>query len=148
MYRLSGVVVLLLGILSLVYSYGSLSLGRLASPGAGLWPFLISMALVVSSVVLLITERDGGDYEAFTARSRFIGIGLLSLVVFIILFAYVGFIIPAFLTLAFWLRFLGDEPWRVTLIVSALCTAGFYGLFVPVLGVPFPEDLLVSLVRS
>lgn len=148
MYRLSGIVVLLLGIFSLVYSYSSLSLGGLGRPNPGLWPFLVSVVIILSSVALLITERDGRDYERFTARSRFIGIGILSLGVFVVLFAWVGFIIPAFITLAFWLRFLGGEPWRVTLIVSALCTAGFYVLFVPVLGVPFPNDLLVSLVRS
>lgn len=131
----------------MVYSY-DLSLGGLTNPGPGLWPFLIGLVIVLCSVVLLTTEHDSSDYERFSARSRFTGIGFLSLGVFVLLFARVGFVIPSLLTMVFWLRILGEESWRTTLMISVICTVGFYVLFVPVLGVPFPEDLLVSLVRS
>jgi putative tricarboxylic transport membrane protein len=146
MYRLSGVIVLLLGISSLAYSY-SLSLGSLLAPGPGFWPFVCSGVIVLGSVALLITERDSRDYERFTARTGMIVIGLLSLVVFALLFIRIGFIIPGLLTFAFWLRFLGEESWRATLILSVLFTVGFYVLFALVLRVPFPDELLVSLMR-
>ena len=147
MRRLSGIVPLVIGVFFLVLSY-SHSLGGLTDPGPGLWPLLISAVIILSSLVLLVTERDSNDYEHFTTRVRFVGFGLLSLAVFILLFAGIGFILPGFLTFVFWLRFLGGESWRFTLVFSAVCTAGFYIVFRPLLGVPLPNDIVTLLWRG
>jgi putative tricarboxylic transport membrane protein len=143
-YRLGSVVSLLLGIFALVMAY-SLRIGEFTRPGPGLWPFLISVTIVLSSIALLATERDARDYERLTARTKFIVFGLLALGVFILLFLQIGFIIPGFLTFVFWFRFLSREPWGLTLIIAVLCTAGFYIVFDVLLGVPFPEDIVASL---
>ncbi len=144
MHRLGAVIPLLIGVFLVVRSY-QLSLGSFTQPEPGLWPFLVGVVLVVSSGVLLFTERSGEDYERFTGRVLYIGLGLASLGAFIVGFAYLGFILPAFLTLAFWLRFLGDESWGMTLGLSALFTAVFYVLFVSLLEVPFPDDVVAVL---
>lgn len=143
MYRLGSIVPLLLGVFGLCYSYFLLPLGRLTNPGPGLWPFIVSAFIVLASLILLVTDRDREDYERFTARTRYVGLGIVSIGLFIVLFKQIGFIIPGFLTLVFWLRFLGKESWRMTLIVSVLVTIGFYLLFVTLLGIPLPEDILV-----
>lgn len=140
-YRLGGVVPLLLGIFGLVYSY-TLGLGDPSQPGPGFWPFIASFAIVVASIALLITERSGEQYEPLTARARFIGYGVVSIVAFIVVFQLLGFIIPALLLFVFWLRFLGGETWGMTVLLSVLFTAGFYILFDQLLGVPFPQDVL------
>lgn len=142
MHRIGGVVALAVGVFFIVNAYQlSFSLPTQAGPGPGVWLSLVSGVMVASSVVVVLTDH-GEDYERFTGRVKVIGLGLASLVVFIVAFAYLGFILPGFLTLAFWLRYLGGESWRTTLLLSVLFTAIFYVLFVPLLGVPFPDDVV------
>jgi len=38
-----------------------------------------------------------------------------------------------------WLRFLGGDSWRSTIVISVLTTAAFYGLFLYALSVPLPH---------
>jgi putative tricarboxylic transport membrane protein len=141
-YRVGSIAPLLLGVACLFYSY-SLSLGRITNPGPGLWPFVLSTVIVVVSLVLLFTERSGEDYESFTGKTWLVAAGALSTGVFIYLFQWFGFIVPAFLTLVFWLRFLGEESWVLTLSVATLVTVGFYVLFATLLGIPLPESVLM-----
>ena len=141
MYRIGSIAPLLLGIACLFYSY-SLSLGRITNPGPGLWPFTVSAVIVVASLVLLITERSE-DYERFTGKTWLVVAGALSTVVFIYLFQWFGFIVPAFLTLVFWLRYLGKESWKMGFGLAALVTAVFYVLFAILLGIPLPESVLL-----
>lgn len=141
MYRIGSIAPLLLGIACLFYSY-SLSLGRITNPGPGLWPFTVSAVIVVASLVLLITERSE-DYERFTGKTWLVVAGALSTGVFIYLFQWFGFIVPAFLTLVFWLRYLGKESWKMGFGLAALVTAVFYVLFAILLGIPLPESVLL-----
>jgi putative tricarboxylic transport membrane protein len=140
-YRIGSIAPLLLGIACLFYSY-SLSLGRITNPGPGLWPFTVSAVIVVASLVLLITERSE-DYERFTGKTWLVVAGALSTGVFIYLFQWFGFIVPAFLTLVFWLRYLGKESWKMGFGLAALVTAVFYILFAILLGIPLPESVLL-----
>ena len=141
LYRIGGLAPLLLGVVCLIYSY-TLSLGRITNPWPGLWPFIVSAVIVVASCVLLFTERSGEDYEPFTRKTRLVVAGAVSAGVFIYLFQWFGFIVPGFLTLVFWLRFLGEESWVLTLAVAGLVTAAFYLLFATLLGIPLPESVL------
>ncbi len=143
-YRFGGVATLVIGVFGSLYSY-LLGLGNPATPGPGFWPFIASLVVVGSSGVLLFTERSGEDYERFTARARFIGYGVVSVAVFILLYQALGFIIPALLTFLFWLKFLGGESWVVSGVLAVLFTAGFYVLFGLVLAVPFPDDVVAAL---
>lgn len=133
-----GLVPLVIGVLCLVYSI-SLGVGTPTRPGPGMWPLAASLALLIASVVLLIFERGREDYEQFTRGAWLVVLGVLSLGVFVVLFDVVGFQIPTLLLFVFWLKFLGGESWRTTLIISMLSTIGFYVLFVTVLGIPLPR---------
>jgi hypothetical protein len=130
---------LVIGVVSLVYAL-SLGVGSPAQPGPGLWPIVISVVLVVCSVVLLVFGRGGGeDYEEFTSGARVIAMGVVSLGVFVLLFQRVGFELPCLLVLVFWIRFLGGESWRTTVLVSVGVTVAFYALFIVALGTPIPH---------
>ena len=142
-YRLGSIVALAVSVFFVASAY-QLSLGSLTEPRPGLWPFLVGLVMAASSVALFFTD-DREDYQRFTGRFRFIIFGLLSLAAFIVAFAFLGFILPGFLTFVFWLRFLGEEPWGRTLGLAALFTALFYVLFVLLLGVPFPDDVVAML---
>lgn len=145
MYRLGAAVPLALGALALVLAY-RLSLRDFTDPGPGLWPFITALVVVMSAVAVLVTERDGRDYESFSRAARDIGLGLVSLLVFIALFEQIGFLIPSFLLLVFWLRVLGRESWTLTLAIAVASTAAFYVVFATLLGVPFPPDILVTIL--
>lgn len=119
-----------------------LSPGSLTSPGPGFWPLVVSVAVTACSAVLLVTGQGAAGQERFGRRAVATLAGLASLAVFILLFQVVGFILPGAALLVFWLRWLGGESWRLTLPVALLIPVGLHLLFVELLGVPFPPDLV------
>jgi hypothetical protein len=131
-------VVLALGAAGLV---GSLSLGAgtAGKPGSGTWPMIISLVLIVLGLALLLTARRPSDAERFTSASGLVLIGVATMVVFVALIAVIGFEIPAALLAFVWLRFLGHESWRSSIITSLGVVVAFYLIFVAALSVPIPH---------
>jgi putative tricarboxylic transport membrane protein len=134
----AAVVVLVLGAVAawLAYGYG---LGSLRRPGPGLWPFVVSVLIVVLAVVLLARGRGLDDAEKFTRSSLLVLVGAATFLALGVLLPVVGFEIPAVLLCIVWLRFLGGESWRSTLVISVLTTAAFYLLFLYALSIPLPH---------
>ena len=98
------------------------------------------MLIVVLAVVLLVVGRSLDDAEKFTRRQpgsccsaspRSSALGLLLPVI--------GFEIPSILLGIVWLRFLGGESWRSTIVISVVTTAAFYLLFLYALQIPLPH---------
>jgi putative tricarboxylic transport membrane protein len=58
---------------------------------------------------------------------------------FVAVIEVVGFEIPAALLCFVWLRFLGRESWRMSILTSLGVVAGFYLVFVAALAVPIPH---------
>jgi hypothetical protein len=131
-------VVLALGAAALV---GSLSLGAgsAVKPGSGMWPLLISLALILLGLALLVTARRPSDAERFTRSSVLVLVGVATMVVFVALISVIGFEIPAGLLAFVWLRFLGHESWRSSIITSLGVVVAFYLIFVAALAVPIPH---------
>ena len=75
-------------------------------------PAIVAGLLAVTAVILLVVDR-AEDYEPWTAASLRILGGLVGLALFIVLFQTLGFILPTVLMLVAWLRFFGDESWRM-----------------------------------
>ena len=120
----------------LAYDYG---LGSLHKPGPGLWPFVVSVVIAALSVILLVVGRGLTDSEAFTRSSALPVIGAVTFVAFGLLMPLTGFEIPALALCVIWLRFLGGESWRNTLVISVVTTAIFYLLFLYGLRIPLPH---------
>lgn len=133
-----GLVALALGIVGSWLSYGY-GLGSFRDPGPGLWPFIISVAITALSVALLVVGRRLEDSEAFSRSSLQPAVGLLTFVVLGFLMPVIGFEIPSFALCLVWLRFLGGESWRNSIVVGAVTTAAFYMLFLYGLGIPLPH---------
>jgi putative tricarboxylic transport membrane protein len=81
------------------------------------------------------------DSEAFSRSSLLPAAGLVTFVVLAVLLPVVGFEIPALLLCVVWLRFLGGESWRSTILVSVATVAAFYFLFLYGLHIPLPHLL-------
>lgn len=127
-----------LGAAYLAYGYG---LGSLRRPGPGLWPFTVSVLIVFLAVVLLVVGRTLDDAEKFTRSSLLVLIGGATFLGLGLLLPVVGFEIPAILLGIVWLRFLGGESWRSTIVISVATTAAFYVLFLYALKIPLPHLL-------
>ena len=134
--RIAPLLLLLLAVGALVQAAG-MGLGELTAPGPGLWPAIVAGLLAVTAVILLVVD-PAEDYEHWTIGSvRIIG-GLVGLAVFIVLFQTLGFIVPTVLMLTAWLRFFGDESWRMSVGLGVVGALVLHLVFVVALGVPFP----------
>ena len=131
-------VVVVIGAAALV---GSLSLGAgsAGNPGSGTWPMLVSLALIVLGLALLPAARRTADAERFTRASWLVLVGIATMVGFVALISVIGFEIPAGLLAFVWLRFLGKESWRSSIITSLAVVVAFYLIFVAALAVPIPH---------
>ena len=134
----SALVALAVGVTGAVLAYGY-GLGTLRRPGAGLWPFVISVAIVVLSVVLLVIGRKLQDSERFTRVSLLVLVGGVSFLAFAALLPTIGFEVPSLLLCVVWLKFLGGESWRSTILVSVGTVTAFYFLFLYGLRIPLPH---------
>jgi putative tricarboxylic transport membrane protein len=131
-------VALVVGLTGAVLAYGY-GLGTLKRPGAGLWPFTVSLVIVALSLVLLVIGRRLQDSERFTRSSLLVLVGLATFVGVAVLLPITGFEIPSLLLCVVWLRFLGGESWRSTALVSVATVTAFYLLFLYGLRIPLPH---------
>jgi putative tricarboxylic transport membrane protein len=131
-------VTLAIGAVGAILSYGY-GLGTLRRPGAGLWPFAVSLVIVVLSLVLLAVGRHLQDSEKFTRASLLVLAGVGTFVGLALLIPLMGFELPALALSVVWLRFLGGESWRSTVVVSVATVAAFYLLFLYALSIPLPH---------
>ncbi|MFF5989005.1 tripartite tricarboxylate transporter TctB family protein [Prauserella flavalba] len=127
-----------LGVGAAILSW-QLGIGDLADPGPGLWPLVVSVAMAVIAAVLVVRSAPTGEEERFGRESLIVVIGVVSLLGYVLLFEQVGFEIPTVALLVLWLKLLGRESWRMTVIVSVVATAAIYLLFITGLEVSLPH---------
>jgi hypothetical protein len=135
---ITAVVPAVLGVAAVVGSLG-LGVGTPGEPGPGTWPLLISGALVVLSIALVVLARHHTDAERFTRASWQVLAGLATMIFFVAAVPYIGFEIPAAVLTFLWLRFLGGEGWRLSVVTSIAVVAAFYLIFVAALSVRIPH---------
>ena len=134
----SSLVVLGVGIGAMVLSI-TMGLGTPSAPQPGLWPFIISCVMVALGLFQLIAGRHNRDAEKFTRMSAAPLTGLVTLAAMVALMPLIGFELPALVLCIIWMRFLGGETWRSTLLISTIVVAAFYGIFVLALGTSVPH---------
>ncbi len=134
----SSLVVLGVGIGAVSLSI-AMGLGTPSTPQPGLWPFVISCVMVALGLFQLIAGRHNRDAEKFTRMSISPLTGLVTLAAMVALMPLIGFELPALVLCIIWMRFLGGETWRSTVLISAIVVAAFYGIFVLALGTSIPH---------
>ncbi|MDJ0350769.1 tripartite tricarboxylate transporter TctB family protein [Cryobacterium sp. PH29-G1] len=140
--RLPALVLFIVGVAAMIGAW-NLSVGSLQHPQPGLWPFVVSFVIALTGGILTLFPEQI-PLEAWNRRSLGVIGGIVSLGVFIILFETIGFIIPAILMLVLWLKVFGGERWIPTIILSIVGSATSYLLFAELLGVPFPQDIVLN----
>ena len=135
---ITAVVVVVLGVATIAGSV-SLGVGTAREPRAGTWPLMIGIVLTVLGVGLLAVVRRTADAERFSRASWLVLAAFATMVGFVAVIEVVGFEIPAALLCFVWLRFLGRESWRMSILTSIGVVAGCYLVFVAALAVPIPH---------
>ncbi|MCO4238481.1 tripartite tricarboxylate transporter TctB family protein [Pseudarthrobacter sp. MDT3-28] len=134
----SSLVVLGVGIGAAVLAI-MMGVGTPDKPQPGLWPFIISCVMVALGLFQLVAGRHNRDAEKFTRMSSAPLTGLVTLAAMVALMPLMGFELPALALCVIWMRFLGGETWRSTLVVSASVVIAFYGIFVLALNTSIPH---------
>jgi putative tricarboxylic transport membrane protein len=119
-----------------------LGIGSPSNPGAGLFPFVIGVSIVVLSTSVSISALrmriakatagvEGARLLPVIAVSAALGFYTLAL-------ERIGFGITTFVFLAVLLAVLGDRGWPQAAVASACITAGSYAIFAKLLKITLP----------
>jgi putative tricarboxylic transport membrane protein len=136
-HRIAPLLLLALGVAAFLMAR-AMGFGEFTTPGPGLWPAIVAGLLIATAAVLVVVD-PAEDYEPWTSGTLRIVVGLVGLGLFVLLFDLIGFVIPAFLLLTAWLRYFGEESWRMAVGLGAAGAVVLHLVFVVALGVPFPS---------
>jgi len=143
--RISGFIVFLLGIIILLEGR-HLSMGSFSAPGPVLFPTLIAMSMIISSLFLIIPkgkkEISEKSFSSWTGSLRRI------IPVYIVLLAYffflksLGFMVVGFLLMTFLFAKVASWKWYVALAGAFISIGLAYLTFEVLLKSPFPKGVL------
>jgi len=145
---ITGFCFLVLGIAYLIENL-KLPLGTAARPGAGLFPLLVGLSLLVVSLLLFIEslKKPGAqEEEPFPEgkdRQRILAVAI-TLTLFVILLKPLGYGVSSAGLMAAILRLLGLPNWGKIVLISLVTAALSYYLFASLLGVPLPQGIFFS----
>jgi putative tricarboxylic transport membrane protein len=121
-----------------------LGLEGLTGPGAGLFPFLIGLALLIASVVWIVQLHLGGwrafpaDFFPDSAGLKRIGVAILLLAGFAVALRKIGYDLSMFVFLLVLMLYY-DRAYIVTKIVVAIAASfGLHYVFEHILKTPLP----------
>jgi hypothetical protein len=143
---------ILMGVLSLYFMYKSaeLPIGWIPEegPGGGAWPFWLSVMMLLSCVGIIVNwVRRKGEVavseEPFIERGVLIEVGLvaLALIVTVGLFSLIGVYGAVPLFLLFYLRFLGNHSWGLSILFTVLIPIITFFFFEITLKITLPKGV-------
>lgn len=140
-------------VLGSAYLAGSLKLpmGTSVRPGAGLFPLLVGISLVITSALLLMgswkqKETGAEDREPFPEgkdRQRVLAVAM-TLISFVALLKTLGYGVSSAVLMGAILRLLGLRSWGRIVLISLLTAAISFYLFDSLLGTPLPRGIFFS----
>ena len=133
--------------LSVIICLGSLRLraGTLEAPGPMIFPLLLGVGLLVCSIVFFVKARASQPAptvlfprDEFRAVASVTGILLL----FVLIFETAGTVISIFVLMLLLMKVVGGRTMRSAALYSSIITAITYLVFVVMLGVRLPRNVL------
>jgi putative tricarboxylic transport membrane protein len=124
-----------------------LPFGRVGSPQAGFFPLILAIFLAIFVLVFLAqaiggTKERPNDPRGKSATWNKIVLALGALVTFGVLFERLGYVISTFLFIAFLLRAVEQQKWRLVLTFAFLTSFATYLVFGLLLNTPLPGGIL------
>jgi putative tricarboxylic transport membrane protein len=157
--RISAVIIVAFGGFVMAYSYYSLKLGMMITPGAGFLPFFIGIGLVILGVLWFVqksmrkgevcvplmedtcatVEGPSKAVDLIAGISRKMLLGLAVLIVYAALFERIGYFLSTLIFMFAWQMLVEKERWQKSLLITAIATITMYTLFHYLLNVPLPN---------
>ena len=138
--HVTGAIAILIGVLVIAIS-GELPIGSLSFPGAGLWPKLLSVLMIMIGVAMVVGARDGEAFATVPWRDLTYALPVIALAGFAVAFyTRLGFIISMGLLL-FCLALLKRRPALHAALFGASASIATYALFTMVLRSPLERGL-------
>ena len=132
---------LILGVFVICES-AKMPMGSFNDPDTGLFPLLLGIILLISSLISLLVSNLRGIRELSPAASlRNVIYAVGSLILFRFCLPVFGYSLTTFLTLVFLIKMVGLQRWGKTIAYSLLFTGACYLLFVEGLGIQFPRGI-------
>lgn len=138
-YNLVALAVVLIVAIYAIIKGREYGLGTLTAPGAGMWPFAIGVVTAFVAIIGGLRFRKVQDTSQFQSAALNVIVGVAVMLIFWIFLRIVGFEIPSLIVCFLWLKVLGKESWRLSIVASVLIVAAFYIVFVVGLRVPLPR---------
>lgn len=137
---------IIVSILVIIASY-KLGLGKLRTPGTGMFPFLVGTILMLVSLQLLVqclimgSKKKKNRKINIWAEIHYKKIGMLVFVLFAygLILEILGFIVTAFLCLFFLFKVMGSEKVIRAFLFASVTVVSAYVLFAIVLKVYMPS---------
>lgn len=132
-------------ILGLAISASSyqIGLGNIKAPDAGLFPFLIGLAIILLGLILF---REGGKphEKAHIIGARWANLLFITgiLVFYALALDWLGFVLTTFIFMILILKVIEPQRWSVAVFTAVLSTGFSYLLFSLWLKVEFPRGFL------
>src|ERR687892_2023748 len=117
-------------------------------PGAGAWPFWLSIGMLLASLATLYrwfrgVTPESRSTEVFMSRGAvsIVGTAVAALTALLIGIHVIGIYISLVLFLLFFVRIVGRHSWVTTLGIALLTPVFIFGLFEWALTIPLPKAL-------
>ena len=117
-------------------------------PGAGAWPFWLSVGMLAASLVTIVrwflgATPESRSMEPYMSRGAVSMVGTAVVALFALLIAthYVGMYISLVLFLIFFVRIMGRHGWPTTLGIAILTPVAVFSLFEWALRIPLPKAI-------
>ncbi len=125
-----------------LYARTGLPFGNLREPGAGFFPVVVAVALILFATFALTSRTLDADKSQVESASV-VRVSILTVMIaaYAWLLPSVGFVLCTTALLGLMLRALGDVRWQSTVVCAAGGAAGSYFLFTR-LGMPLPAGVL------
>lgn len=117
-------------------------------PGAGAWPFWLSVGMLLSSLTVLYRwfrriTPESRSTEPYLTRDRLLVVGISASSILFLLIAthLIGLYAALFLFLLFYLKFVGRHSWPLTMVLTIALPVFIFCLFEWALKIPLPKSI-------
>jgi putative tricarboxylic transport membrane protein len=143
MERISSLIAFLIGLL-IAWQASKLRMGGFHKPGPGLFPLILGLILICLSLILLIQSRRQRDSRPFSFGENPKRISMVygSLLAYVAILEYAGFLLSSFLLIFFLFVVLGEYTLKRAALTALMATAVAYVLFDVLMKSPLPKSLL------
>jgi putative tricarboxylic transport membrane protein len=138
---ITGFLLILIGIGVVIHSIG-LQVGTVLRPLPGFFPFLVGLAVIVLSLILLVQGWSGRGKALQPMRNLLRpAIMVVCMGVYATILDPLGYVPSTIFIAAITLRIMGVRSWKVISLSSSTLSVGVYLLFTRMLGVELPAGI-------